>query len=58
MMSLTDRQFSWVQRAAALLAPYERDRFLRSLANHVQHDNAGPLSDDAVGCSDPEKVMG
>ena len=34
-MSLTDRQFSWVQRAAALLAPHERDRFLRSLANHV-----------------------
>ena len=42
MMSLTDRQLGWVQGAAALLAPYERDRFLRSLANHVHHDNAGP----------------
>jgi hypothetical protein len=38
-----------VQGAASLLSPSERDRFLRSLANHVHHDHDGPVSDDAFG---------
>jgi hypothetical protein len=51
MLSLSDRQLSSVQRAAALLAPHERDRFLRSLANHLRHDGGGPLSDDAISAA-------
>jgi hypothetical protein len=36
MMSLTDEQLTQVQQAAALLAPYERDFFLKSVANYLR----------------------
>jgi hypothetical protein len=36
MMSLTDKQMTQVQQAAALLAPYDRDHFVRSAANFLR----------------------
>lgn len=44
-LALTDRQLELVNNAAALLAPSERDGFLRSIANRVAD---GPRSDAAV----------
>jgi hypothetical protein len=44
-LALTDSQLDLVTRATALVSPYDRDHFLRSIANRLG-DNAHPSDDD------------
>jgi hypothetical protein len=51
MMSLTDEQLTQVQQAAALLAPYERDFFLKSVANYLRDPATRKSLPRARSCS-------
>jgi hypothetical protein len=45
LLALTDHQLALVQNAAALLPPYDRDNFLRSVANRLP---SSPSDDDVA----------
>jgi hypothetical protein len=55
-LSFSDEQLDLVTRAAALVSPHDRDRFLRSIANRigdVVHPTDGDIRDAVdfvIGC--------
>jgi hypothetical protein len=50
-LALTDNQLDLVQRAAALILPSDRCRFLQSIANRLG-DNADPSDDQIMDALD------